>query len=177
MEQPSAAGEPQQGAVAPAPGWYPYPPEPSTQRYWDGQAWALSQAEKFDKRINSYLLLGYRLESRTDTRATVVKGKRPNHVLHLLLTVFTLGVWAIVWIILSITMHEKRIVIGPESGPPMPSAPPAPPPPQTSPPQAAPPQIESAQPESPEAERLVRLRDSGAITQEEFERLEAKLAH
>ena len=149
MEQPSAAGEPQQGAVAPAPGWYPYPPEPSTQRYWDGQAWALSQAEKFDKRINSYLLLGYRLESRTDTRATVVKGKRPNHVLHLLLTVFTLGVWAIVWIILSIT----------------------------SPPQAAPPQIESAQPESPEAERLVRLRDSGAITQEEFERLEAKLAH
>lgn len=54
---------------------------------------------------------GWRPESQTQTQATLVKGKRPNHVLHLILTIITAGLWGIVWIILAITKHEKRMLL------------------------------------------------------------------
>lgn len=38
----------------------------------------------------------------------MVKGHRPNHVLHLLLTFFTVLVWGLVWIGLAIFGGEKR---------------------------------------------------------------------
>lgn len=31
-----------------------------------------------------------------------------NHVLHLFLTVFTLGAWSIVWLVLAVVRHNKR---------------------------------------------------------------------
>ncbi len=37
-----------------------------------------------------------------------VEIKTPNHVLHLLLTFFTAGLWGIVWIILTVIPHDKR---------------------------------------------------------------------
>lgn len=54
---------------------------------------------------------GWRVESQSDYQAVIVKGKRPNHILHLLLTIFTLGLWAIVWIVLAIASHERRKVL------------------------------------------------------------------
>jgi hypothetical protein len=36
-------------------------------------------------------------------------GKPINNVLHLILTVLTAGLWAIVWIILALTNRQKRI--------------------------------------------------------------------
>ena len=42
---------------------------------------------------------GYRVESQSEIQAVLVKGKPTNHVLHLLLSVFTLGLWLIVWLI------------------------------------------------------------------------------
>lgn len=51
---------------------------------------------------------GWRVESQTDTMAVLVKGKRCNHVLHLLLSVFTLGFWIPVWIFLAVVSGEKR---------------------------------------------------------------------
>lgn len=55
---------------------------------------------------------GHRVESQTNLQAILVKGKRPNHVLHLLLSVLTVGIWAIfVWLPLAIFMSEKRIVL------------------------------------------------------------------
>jgi Na+-transporting NADH:ubiquinone oxidoreductase subunit NqrC len=54
---------------------------------------------------------GWRVESRSDYQAVFSKGKRPNHILHLLLTIFTLGLWGIVWIFLAITSHQKRQVV------------------------------------------------------------------
>jgi hypothetical protein len=54
---------------------------------------------------------GWRVESQTEEMAVMVKGKRPNHVLHLILTVLTAGLWGIVWIILAITSHEDRMVL------------------------------------------------------------------
>lgn len=54
---------------------------------------------------------GYRVEWQDDFQVVLVRGRRPNHILHLLLTVFTLGFWAIVWIIVAIAGGEKREVV------------------------------------------------------------------
>lgn len=51
---------------------------------------------------------GWRVESQTDTMAVVVRGKKPNHILHLLLTVFTVGLWLPVWLLVAIVSGEKR---------------------------------------------------------------------
>jgi hypothetical protein len=51
---------------------------------------------------------GWRVESQTDYNVTLVMGKKPNHILHLLLTLITAGLWLIVWIILGITKREHR---------------------------------------------------------------------
>jgi hypothetical protein len=54
---------------------------------------------------------GWRVETRSDFQAVFSKGKRPNHILHLLLTIVTLGLWGIVWIVLALTSHEKRMIV------------------------------------------------------------------
>lgn len=55
------------------------------------------------------LATGYRIESQTSQQIVVVKGKKPNHILHLILSLLTLGLWAIfVWLPLSIFMKPKR---------------------------------------------------------------------
>jgi hypothetical protein len=51
---------------------------------------------------------GWHVESQTDYQAVLVRpGTKVNHILHLLLTLITLGVWAIVWIFLAIT-HKRE---------------------------------------------------------------------
>jgi hypothetical protein len=54
---------------------------------------------------------GWRVESQMDFQAVMVKGQRVNHLLHLILTIFTAGLWGIVWLILVLTGGEKRSVI------------------------------------------------------------------
>ncbi len=54
---------------------------------------------------------GWRVESQTDFQAVLAKGHRPNHLLHLILTLVTLGIWVIVWILVAATNREKRHVI------------------------------------------------------------------
>jgi hypothetical protein len=50
---------------------------------------------------------GWRVVSQTQTSAQLVKGHRTNHILHLILTLITLGIWAIVWILMVIFGGEK----------------------------------------------------------------------
>ena len=45
------------------------------------------------------------------TMAVVVSGKPVNHILHLILTIVTVGFWGIVWLILVIAGGEKREMI------------------------------------------------------------------
>lgn len=54
---------------------------------------------------------GYRVESQTDVNAVLVKGKGTNHVLHLILTLITFGMWGVVWIIMYFINQEKRIIL------------------------------------------------------------------
>jgi hypothetical protein len=37
----------------------------------------------------------------------IVHGHRPTHLLHLLLSVFTLGLWLLVWLLLAGTVRER----------------------------------------------------------------------
>jgi hypothetical protein len=41
----------------------------------------------------------------------MVTGHRTNHVLNLILTLVTLGIWAIVWILMVALGGEKRAVV------------------------------------------------------------------
>ena len=74
-----------QGAPA---GWYP---TREGQRYWDGRQWTEQLAPP--------------------AAGVVVVGRDPyetNHVLHLLLTVFTFGLWAPVWLVVAVVNSGKR---------------------------------------------------------------------
>ena len=54
---------------------------------------------------------GWRVESSMAYQAVLVRGNRPNHLLHLILTCFTLGMWAIVWVAVWALGGEKREVV------------------------------------------------------------------
>ncbi len=54
---------------------------------------------------------GGRIESQGDFQAVVVRGHRPNHLLHFFIGVFTLGLWWIAWFFIAIFGGEKRQMI------------------------------------------------------------------
>jgi hypothetical protein len=47
----------------------------------------------------------------SDFQATIAKGKETSHVLHLLLTIFTVGLWLIPWLVLGVAGGVKRKMI------------------------------------------------------------------
>ena len=51
---------------------------------------------------------GGRVESQTDLNAIIVRGSKPNHVLHLILTLVTCLAWSVVWIALVVIQQEHR---------------------------------------------------------------------
>lgn len=54
---------------------------------------------------------GWRVEWQTDHQAIMVRGNRVNHLLHLILTLITVGWWTIVWILIAIFGGEKRQMV------------------------------------------------------------------
>jgi hypothetical protein len=54
---------------------------------------------------------GYRIESQSDDQAVLVKGKGVNHTLHLILSLITCGVWALVWLIMYFVAKPKRVIL------------------------------------------------------------------
>lgn len=55
---------------------------------------------------------GWRVESHTNFQAVMVKTHRPNHILHLILSIVTLGLWLIVWAIVALKGKQRgRMVI------------------------------------------------------------------
>jgi hypothetical protein len=107
------------------PGWYD--DGSGRQRWWNGQQWTehyapSSQAiaaysatagpevsrARLAHEIAGYVRSGWRVEAQADSYAVVVFGNRPNHILHLILTLVTFGLWVIVWILVAVTSGEKR---------------------------------------------------------------------
>jgi len=54
---------------------------------------------------------GARIESQGDFQAVVIKGHRPNHLLHFVIGIFTFGLWWIVWLFITIFGGESRQLI------------------------------------------------------------------
>lgn len=66
---------------------------------------------KLAQTVANLVRSGWGVQSQTDYQAVLVRGHRPNHLLHLILTLLTLGLWAIVWITLSIVKRERHRVV------------------------------------------------------------------
>lgn len=72
--------------------------------------WPVEQRRAaLEVRVQQLFAYGWVAEQVSDTTATLVRGKPVNHILHLLLTVFTCGLWAVVWLILALGGGQKRI--------------------------------------------------------------------
>ena len=51
------------------------------------------------------------MDSRTGDTAIVTHGKPVNHILHLLLTIFTAGLWLFVWLAISTFGGERKYAL------------------------------------------------------------------
>ena len=64
--------------------------------------------EAVGRAIHTQVAQGARVESQGDYQGILVKGHRPNHVLHLVLTLVTFGLWGFVWLAAAVFGGEKR---------------------------------------------------------------------
>ena len=64
-----------------------------------------------DRAVATELAGGAELVSQAGTNAVLTKGKKVNHILHLILSVLTAGIWLIVWAILVATNKPQRILL------------------------------------------------------------------
>lgn len=64
-----------------------------------------------EQQIISYVSRGWRLDTQTDFAAVLSSGKRLNHILHLLLSIVTFGIWIIFWIVMGITNKIATVTI------------------------------------------------------------------
>ena len=58
--------------------------------------------------IVKQVALGGRIEIQEDFSAVLIWGKKPNHILHLILSLVTFGFWIIVWLLLGMSMGISR---------------------------------------------------------------------
>jgi hypothetical protein len=86
-------------------------PEQSPAATVSGRKSSEERKEMLARTVSGQVAGGARVESQSDFQAVVVKGKSVNHVLHLILSLVTLGAWAIVWIALAIFGGEKRSMV------------------------------------------------------------------
>ena len=82
----------------------PIPEEPSSRKTGE------ERREMLSRTLRTQIVQGGRIESQSDFQAVVVYGRRVNHLLHGLLTLFTL-VWGIAWIIIAATGGEQRNIV------------------------------------------------------------------
>jgi hypothetical protein len=78
-------------------------PEEITRKSPDERKEALGRA------IHTQVAQGARVESQGDYQAILVRGHRPNHMLHLVLSIVTLGLWLFVWLGVIAFGGEKRM--------------------------------------------------------------------
>ena len=64
-----------------------------------------------DRAVANELASGAELVSQAGSNAVLTKGKKVNHILHLILSVLTAGIWLIVWAILVATNKPQRILL------------------------------------------------------------------
>jgi ABC-type Fe3+ transport system permease subunit len=63
------------------------------------------------QQVDEHLRYGWEITSRTENLATLRRGRPVNHILHLLISLVTCGVWVLVWAYLAIFQGEKHKTI------------------------------------------------------------------
>jgi hypothetical protein len=107
IDQPVAAAPAEEQSPADSPPAAP-PPEPPTVNKWtaDQRKQALAQAVAGEVRS------GWKVQSQSDFQGVMIQeGTKVNHILHLILTILTAGLWAIVWIILVLTRKKEKLEV------------------------------------------------------------------
>ena len=115
-----------------AAGWFADANNPGHERYWDGSSWTeqrrpapsaagpspSTERKSSDERkallaqqLQFSAAQGGRIESQSDYQAVITKGKPVNHVLHAIVSIFSCGIWLLVWLILALTGGERREMI------------------------------------------------------------------
>ena len=61
-----------------------------------------------DAEMAEWIREGWRVESRSSFQAVMVSGRRVNHLLHLVISLVTAGLWIFIWIVLVLTGGENR---------------------------------------------------------------------
>lgn len=64
-----------------------------------------------ERAVTVELTRGGRLESQTSYNAVVLHGNKVNHILHLILSLLTAGLWLFVWLVLVLTNKQQRVVL------------------------------------------------------------------
>jgi hypothetical protein len=67
--------------------------------------------DRYNAAIAENLRRGWRIESESPLATTFVRGHRVNHVLHLILSVVTLGLWIPVWLFVSVFGGEDHFTV------------------------------------------------------------------
>ena len=66
---------------------------------------------KVANQIRTEVTQGGRVESQGDYDAVIATGKEINHTVHLIATIFTCGLWGLVWIVIALTGGIKRKMV------------------------------------------------------------------
>lgn len=64
-----------------------------------------------DTTITSWVTAGWAVETRSTHQAVMTSGVQPNHVLHAILSMFTLGLWLIVWLYQGMHCSRQRVAL------------------------------------------------------------------
>ena len=75
----------------------------STQKRSDAERRAL-----LAQQLQQGAARGLRVESQAEYQAVFVEGQKVNHVLHVIITICTCGLWGIGWLVVALTGGEKR---------------------------------------------------------------------
>jgi len=75
------------------------------------QVSAEERKRKVADQIRMEVTRGARVESQGDFDAVVATGKEVNHTVHLIATIFTCGIWGLVWLVIALTGGVKRKMV------------------------------------------------------------------
>ncbi|MGA9678389.1 MAG: DUF2510 domain-containing protein [Mycobacterium sp.] len=103
-------------------GWYADPSGARRQRYFDGSEWTEHYASQISLEQRSELLeeaifnhyRGARIESRSPTQAVLLLSSGMSgagHVVFALFTIFTCGLFGIIWLIAAASSQERRAYV------------------------------------------------------------------
>ena len=76
-----------------------------------GQRSPEERKEILDTELAAHIRRGWKVESQSEFMVAVVWGKPVNHVLHLIVSLVTFGLWLPIWVILALAQGEKRKTI------------------------------------------------------------------